>query len=134
MKRLLGWALVLYLPHMTEEALTQMHDDPLIVAALTPLLALSPRHAVYLMFQVMFLLALGGALLLAAGGRARLAVMSMIGLALLAEGHHALRACLTLHYDSGLVTSLPMPVFGAHLLRIIAGQWQRTTTPLFLAK
>lgn len=35
MRRLLGLALVLYLPHLAEEALLGMHDDPIIRAAWT---------------------------------------------------------------------------------------------------
>lgn len=119
MTRLLGVAIALYVPHLAEEALTHMHDDPLIVTALAPLAELSARHASYLVFQVMLALTLATTLMFSLGGRARLAVMTVLGLALLAEGHHVLRALATLHYDSGLVTSLPMPLFGAYLLRHI---------------
>jgi hypothetical protein len=113
MKRLLGLALALYLPHLLDEALTGMHDDPLIVAAYAPLTHLGPRHAAYLVFQVTLALGLGATFLFACGGRARLAVMGVLGLALLAEAHHAVRALGTLSYDSGLVTSLPLPFLGA---------------------
>jgi hypothetical protein len=123
MKRLLGLALALYLPHLLDEALTGMHDDPLIVAAYARLAHLGARHAAYLVFQVTLALGLGATFLFARGGRARLTVMGVLGLALLAEAHHAVRALSTLSYDSGLCTSLPLPFLGALVVhRVIAAR------------
>ena len=120
---LLGLSLLWYLPHLAEEALTGMHDDPILAAALSPFAALSPRHAVYLMFQAMLAVTLGTTFLFARGGGARLAVMATLGAALVAEGHHALRALAALRYNSGLVTSLPMPLLGVYVLRSVARGW-----------
>jgi hypothetical protein len=117
---LLGLATAAYVPHLVEEALTGMHDDPLVVAALAGLAQLSTRHASYLVFQGMFVVVLASTLAFALGGRARLGVMSLLGVALVAEGHHVVRAGLTLRYDSGLLTSLPMPLLGAHVLKRVA--------------
>ncbi len=132
MTRLLAVGALLYAPHLAEEALTRMHDDPIIVAALAPLLTLEPRHAVYLMFQAMLLVTLGTTLLFARGGRARLLVLGALGLGLVAESHHVIRALVTLRYDSGLVTSLPMPLFGAIVLHTVGRAW-RDTSPLLSA-
>lgn len=119
MTRWLFACLVMYAPHLLEEALTHMHDDRLIVAAFEPLSGLSARHAAYLVFQVMLAASLVMTFLVALGGRARLAVMGILAFALLAESHHVIRALCTLRYDSGLVTSLPMPVAGALLARTL---------------
>jgi hypothetical protein len=121
-RRLLGLALLLYIPHLAEEAFLGMHDDPIIRAALEPILTLSPRHAVYLMFQLMLLVTLVSTLLFASGVRGQTLVMSVLGIALLAESHHLIRACLTLHYNPGLLTSLPMPLFGIRVLRTLISQ------------
>ncbi|MEA2747794.1 MAG: hypothetical protein QOI41_1937, partial [Myxococcales bacterium] len=102
----------------------------LIVAAFQPLSGLSARHATYLVFQIMLAVALGMTLLYTLGGRARLAVMGSLALALLAESHHAIRALASPHYDSGLVTSLPMPVAGALLgAAVVRAAVARSSTP-----
>jgi hypothetical protein len=115
--RALGLAVALFVPHLIEEALTGMHDDALIVAAYAPLVALGPRHAAYLVFQLTFALGLGATWLFSLGGRARLAVVGAFAITLLAEAHHAVRAVSTLSYDSGLLTSLPLPFVGFFLAR-----------------
>ena len=117
MKRWLGLCFGVYAPHMIEESLTRMYDDPLIAAAYAPLSQLSARHAAYLVFQIMFAALFGSTLLFSLGGRPQRAVMGAIAVALLAESHHVIRALGTLHYNPGLVTSLPMPVVGALVLR-----------------
>ena len=114
--RLLALAIALYLPHLTEEALTGMHDDPIVAAALAPLTELSPRHAAYLVFQAMIVVTLATALAFGKGGRWRLLVMFVVGTSLLAEVHHLIRVTFTLHYNPGLLTALPMPVLGAYVL------------------
>jgi len=116
-KAWLALALAGYAPHLAEESLTGMHDDPLIVAAFRPLSDLSARHATYLVFQIMLLLLLGTTLLFSLGGRPQRLVMLLLGVALLAESHHVIRALGTLQYNSGLATSLPLPVTGVLLLR-----------------
>ena len=65
---LLALATAAYVPHLIEEALTGMHDDPLVVAALAGLAQLSTRHAAYLVFQAMFVLVLASTLAFALGG------------------------------------------------------------------
>lgn len=117
MKRLLALATAVYVPHLVEEALTGMHDDPIIVHAFTVLAELSPRHASYLVFQIMLALVLVTTLAWAMGGPGRLAVIAALGVALVGEGHHILSALYTLHYNSGLITALPMPFVGAYLLK-----------------
>ena len=119
-RRRLGLGAALYVPHLIEEAMTGMHDDPLIVAAWAPLSNLSPRHAAYLVFQVTFALALGATYLVLGGRNGRLIVLSILAFALLAEAHHVVRALLSLRYNSGLFTSLPLPVAGALLGRALA--------------
>ena len=42
-----------------------------------------------------------------------------LGLALVCEAHHAIRALATLHDNPGFITSLPMPVVGAFVLRTV---------------
>jgi hypothetical protein len=123
MTRLLRIAFALYVPHLVEEGLTGMHDDALIVRAFEPLASLSPRHASYLVFQIMLAITLLTTFLFAAGGRQRLVVVSVIGFSLVAEAHHLLRALWTLHGNSGLVTSLPMPIFGVYMLRRVIQEW-----------
>jgi hypothetical protein len=117
MRRWLGLCLAAYAPHLLEEALTRMHDDPLIVAAFEPLSHLSPRHATYLVFQIMFTLLLSATLVFSLGGRPQRVLMALIAFAMLSEAHHVIRALASFQYNSGLVTSLPMPVVGALVLR-----------------
>ena len=124
MNRLLALALVLYVPHLAEEALTHMHDDPLIVAAFTPFAQLSARHSAYLVFQVMLVLTLSTTLLFSLGGRAQVLVLGVVAVALVAGGHHLVRAGLSVAANSGLLTSLPMPVVGAYLLRRVVVAWR----------
>jgi hypothetical protein len=119
-RRALAACVALYVPHLTEEAMTRMHDDPLIVSAFEPVSDLSARHAAYLVFQIMLVMALGMTLLFSLGGKPRLAVMACLGVAMILEGHHALRAIGSLAYDPGLVTSLPMPFAGALVLARLA--------------
>jgi hypothetical protein len=122
-RRDLALCFALYVPHLAEEALTRMHDDPIVVTAFEPLSGLSSRHAAYLVFQVMLVLAIGMTLVFSLGGRARLAVMVGLGLAFVAESHHALRAARGLAYNPGLFTSLPMPIVGAYVLGRVARAW-----------
>ena len=86
MTRWLGLCLLVYAPHLVEEAF-------------------------------MLALALGMTFLVSLGGRARVSVMAALAFALVCESHHAVRALATLQYDSGLVTSLPMPIVGVLLMR-----------------
>jgi Protein of unknown function with HXXEE motif len=113
MKRTLALIGAVYVPHLVEEAVTGMHDDRLIVAAYGPLSQLEPRHASYLVFQIMLAIAIGMTLAWSRGERGQRVVVALLGLALLAESHHVLRALVTLSYNSGLLTSLPMPFIGA---------------------
>lgn len=124
MRRLLALTLVLFVPHLVEEALTQMHDDPMMAAALAPFAELTSRHAAYLVFQLMLVLTLGVTLLFSLDGKARLLVMAALGVALVAEGHHLVRALFSLHYQSGLLTAFPMPLFGGYLLRRVVLAWR----------
>jgi hypothetical protein len=114
---LLGLALGFYLPHLLEEAITGMHDDTLIVAAYDLVAPLGPRHAAYLVFQVTFALGLVMTVLLDRGVRGRVLVLGGLGIALLAETHHVVRAIVMHAYNSGLVTALPLPWIGLRLLR-----------------
>ncbi len=117
MTRWLLLVLAVYVPHLVEEALTGMYDDAIIIAAFTPIASLSARHAAYVVFQSMLALSLGIALLTSLGGRAHVVLLAGLALSLLAESHHAVRALVTHTYNSGLVTSLWMPVVGAFLAR-----------------
>lgn len=117
MTRWLGLCLLVYAPHLVEEAFTRVYDDRLIVSAFEPISHLSARHSTYLVFQVMLAVALGMTFLVSLGGRARVSVMAALAFALVCESHHAVRALATLQYDSGLVTSLPMPIVGVLLMR-----------------
>jgi hypothetical protein len=117
MSRLLALCLGVYLPHLLEEALTRMYDDPIIVAAFGPLSQLPARQAAYLVFQVMLVLALAMLTLASLGGRWRDMVLLGLALALLGESHHVVRWIASHQYNSGLVTALPMPVAGALILR-----------------
>ncbi|RYE92283.1 MAG: HXXEE domain-containing protein [Myxococcales bacterium] len=115
-KRPLELIAALYVPHLLEEALTGMHDDPLIVSAYGALAGLDPRHAAYLVFQLTFAAALGLAVAYTRGGLARRAALAALALALIAEAHHLVRALVWVKYNPGLVTSLPMPLLGALVL------------------
>jgi hypothetical protein len=114
--------LLVYLPHLAEEALTGMHDDPIIVAAgaflarSSALAGLTERHAVYLTFQAMLALLLVAVLLVELGGTWRALVLAAFGLSLMGEAHHLVRFLVTHHASSGLVTSLPMPFLGLWIL------------------
>jgi hypothetical protein len=115
--RWLGLCLLAYAPHLLEEHLTGMHDDPLIVLAFDHAMAgLPAREAAYLVFQLMMIVMLTAAYLVGLGGRWRDAVMTVLALSLLAESHHLVRALTTLEYNAGALTSLPMPVLGAAIL------------------
>ena len=113
---LLAIAFALYVPHIADEALTGMYDDPMMVRALAPFAELSPRHAAYLTFQLMMLLAFAMTLAFARPGKPRLAVLGLVAATLVGEAHHVIRAVATLQTNSGLFTSLPMPLFGVYLL------------------
>jgi Protein of unknown function with HXXEE motif len=119
MNRLMQLCLGLYVPHLLEEGFTRMYDDPLIVFALAPLSGFSPRQAAYLIFQLMLGVSLSMTYLYGLGGRFRDAVMVVLSLALLGESHHALRWLASHQYNPGLLTSLPMPVLGAFILRAV---------------
>jgi hypothetical protein len=125
--------LAVYAPHLVEEALTGMHDDPIIVAAFTPFASLSARHAAYLVFQLMLALSLGVALLTSLGGPSHVVLRAGLAVALVAESHHILRALVAHTYNSGLITSLPMPVVGALLARRVLSTWH-LETPAALAR
>jgi hypothetical protein len=119
--------LAVYAPHLLEEALTGMYDDPIIVAAYAPLASLSARHAAYLVFQLMLVLALGMTLLATLGHRARSVLLGALAAALLGESHHILRALVTHAYNSGLVTATPMLVVGVLLARrVLASSFETT--------
>jgi hypothetical protein len=128
----MGAVVALYLPHLAEEALTGMYDDPVIVRALSPLASLSARHSTYLVFQVTFALALAIGFVATLGERARLLVLGGMGVALLCEGHHVVRACVSLQTNPGLLTSLPMPILGALLLHRVTRDWHASSHTLAL--
>jgi hypothetical protein len=120
---LLAATAAVYLPHLAEEALTGMHDDAIIVWVAgvldrsDVLASLTPRHAVYLTFQLTLALLLVATWLTSLGGRWRDLVLFALGLSLLGESHHVVRWLVTHHASSGLVTSLPMPLLGVLILR-----------------
>ena len=74
------------------------------------------------------ILALAMTVLFSLGGRGRDAVMITIAVALLSESHHVLRWLLSHEYNSGLLTSLPMPLLGAYILRSVFHATTRTTS------
>ncbi len=117
MNRRFSLVVLLYLPHLFEEALTGMHDDAPIAAAYAVFASLGPRHAAYLVFQVTFALALAAMALAAWGERSQRLLLGVLAIALVGEGHHLVRAISTLSYNPGLVTALPLPFAGAWLLR-----------------
>lgn len=118
--RWLGLALLVYAPHLLEEHLEGMHDDPMIVWAFDALMGdLSARAASYATFQAMMLAGLTTTWLFARGGPTQRAVLMGIALGLLAEAHHAVRALASFELNAGLLTSLPMPILGAVMLRAV---------------
>ncbi len=112
MTRWLLLVVAVYVPHLFEEAITRMYDDPVIVAAYALLAGLSPRHAAYLVFQLTLVLALAMALLVSMRGRSGRVVLAGLALALVGESHHLVRAIVTHAYNPGLVTALPMLLVG----------------------
>lgn len=128
MRRLLGLVLLVYLPHLVEEGCTRMCDDALIVEAFRPFSHLPAREAAYLFFQIMMGVALVMTYAFSRGGIWREAVMVILGLALLAESHHVIRALASHGYDSGLVTSLPMPLVGAYVIASVVRRHRRLRT------
>ncbi len=127
--RLLEVSVAFYLLHILEEALGPMHDDPIIVAAYEGLAPLGARHAAYLVFQITFSLGLVGMLLVSHRGLGRRALFAVLGAALVAELHHPVRALLAWASNPGLITSLPLPLFGALLLyRALLGSPGREKT------
>lgn len=116
MRRSLGWISLVYLPHLLEEAMTGMHDDPIIVAAWAQLSGLEPRHATYLVFQFMLALLLATSLAWSHGPLLQRVVLTVLSLSLLAESHHLARAIASSTWNSGLATSLIMPFVGALVL------------------
>lgn len=116
MARWMSLCLAAYAPHLVEEHLTGMWDDAVIATAFRPFAELPSRQAAYLLFQITLGLALLMTWAAMAGGRWQRAVLAGLGAAMLCESHHVVRALATHHYNSGLVTSLPMPVVGAIVL------------------
>lgn len=116
MERWLVPIMIVYAPHLLEEHVTGMWNDPLIARAFEPLAALPAREATYAVFQTMLALALGMTYAFSRGGIARRAVLASLGVALVCEAHHLVRAAVTLSYNSGLLTALPMPLLGGWLL------------------
>lgn len=119
MIRWLGLTFVVYLPHLVEEHFTKMYDDPILVSLFLPFASQSARQSAYLVFQAMLAVALAMTFLFSLGGRAREAVMVGLALALVAESHHVARWVVSHSYNSGLVTSFPMPVLGLLVLRAV---------------
>jgi len=109
-------AIVVYAPHLLEEHLTGMWNDPLIVQAFAPLAALPARESAYLLFQVMLGLALLMTYAFSRGDMGRRIVLAPLAIALLCESHHLVRALTTHSYNSGLATALPMPLLGGWML------------------
>jgi hypothetical protein len=116
MQRRLLLALVVYAPHLLEEHLTGMWNDPLIVRAFAPLAALPARQAAYLLFQIMLGMSLLMTYAFSCGRAGRRIVLGAIAVALLCESHHVIRAVATHSYNSGLVSAWPMPALGAWIL------------------
>ncbi len=130
MQRWLLMVLVVYAPHLLEEHFTGMYNDPLIVRAFAPLAAMPPREAFYLVFQVMLGLALMMTYAFSRGEAGRRIVLAPLGMALLVESHHLVRAVVTHSYNSGLATALPLPVVGACVLwRTLSGLTPSETPP-----
>ena len=113
MKRLFLLVICVYAPHLLEEHFTRIWEDPLMAASLLPCADWSPQHALYCSFQITFALLCTMTLAFSFDGRPRNVVMAAFAVALLAESHHAIRFLISHHYNSGLVTSLPMPLVGA---------------------
>jgi hypothetical protein len=116
MKRLLFVVICVYAPHLLEEYFTQIWHDPFLAPALDTVANWSPQHAAYFVFQIMLVLLLVATLLFSLGKNSRHAVMLIFAVALLAESHHAIRFLISHHYNSGVVTSLPMPFVGAFVI------------------
>ena len=116
MRRWLLLAIIVYAPHLLEEHLTGMWNDPLIVQAYAPLAALPAREAAYLLFQTMLGLGLLMTYAFSQGVSGRRLVLAAVAIALLCESHHLIRAVLTHSYNSGLATALPMPAAGSWIL------------------
>jgi len=119
MKRLISLAICVYAPHLLEEYFTEMWRDPLLAPVLDGLTQWTPQHAAYFVFQVMLALLLTTTLLFGLGGKPQKAVLLVLGVSLLAESHHAIRFVVSHSYNSGLVSSLPMPIVGASIVLAI---------------
>ncbi len=119
MKRLFLSVICVYAPHLVEEYFTHIWDDPMLAPALGIVAGWSPQHALYCAFQITFALCCIATLAFSVAGRPRSVVMGVFAVALLAESHHAIRFLISHHYNSGLVTSLPMPFVGAFIAIVI---------------
>jgi hypothetical protein len=117
MKRLIFAAIYVYAPHLFEEHFTGMADDPLIVFAFSHFQNENARHASYAVFQIMMMVTLVSTLLFSLGGAPKKFVMAVLAFSLLAESHHVVRFLISHHYNSGLLTALPMPVVGILIFR-----------------
>jgi hypothetical protein len=113
------WCLVAYTPHLMEEALTGMWRDPILAPALAPLSRLAPQQSAYLVFQAMVFFSLAMTHLASLGGRYRRAVELGLSFSMLAESHHFIRAVVTHSGNSGLVTSIPIPIVGLLVLHSV---------------
>jgi hypothetical protein len=116
MQRALLMCLLVYAPHLVEEHVAGMWNDPVIVAGLAAVSGMPARQAAYLVFQIMLGLGLLTTYAWGLGDRSRRLVLAALAVALLAEAHHIVRALADHHYNAGLVTSLPMPFAGALVL------------------
>jgi len=112
-------ALAAYAPHLLEEHVSGMADEPWIRLVFEPLEQMPTPAAAYLVFQATFVLMLAMTALYALGGRARALVLFVLGLALLAESHHVVRALFTFEWNPGLLTAAPMPIVGFVLVRAV---------------
>ena len=105
-----------YAPHLVEENLTRIWEDPFLAPALHVVASWSPQHALYCAFKITFALFCIVTLAFSVDGLPRKIVVGAFAIALLAESHHATRFLISHHYNSGLVTSLPMPLVGVFVL------------------
>lgn len=113
-------ALAVYAPHLLEEHVADMANDPIILAVTSPFMHVPVGEAMYATFQATLIFSLVMLALYAVGGWARMLVLAGLGVALLAEAHHLVRAALTLSWNAGLFTAAPMPLLGAALLSVVA--------------
>lgn len=111
LKTIFAVSVPVFIAHGIEEFLTHFYDIDSHDQAIFGLFSsLSTHGAMFVVFQIMFLLLLIISLLLLMGNKWQFYTLSLIGIVYVYELHHIIKAISVGGYYPGLYTSLAFPV------------------------